>query len=246
MKQLVLLLGGVSAFAQSHPYSNAWSYYTSAVTSDAQFTATTVAGTGGTATHTMNTIAVFVQSPNGRTNAAYDYPSGTTGQATTYLSLCGGGACEDGQFFVSTTGTNELCGQTGQILALAAQSGDTAVAPWVRWRTPTSGQLGSSSIARTNGSVIYTGLLDKSTNCPGVSDISCIVSLNPSGISLTFEPNSSLPASFIGNSGTVQWTLKTTAANNLSGTALVGAGINATSCTVNGAYGANTVSLTVD
>ena len=246
MKILILSLSSLSLLAQTHPYSNAWSYHTTAVTSNAQFTATTVAGTGGTATHTMNTIAIFVQSPNGRTSSAYDYPSGTSGQATTYLSLCGGGACEDGLFFASTSGTNELCGQTSQILALATQSGNTDTPAWVRWVTPVAGALSSSSIARSSGSVTYTGSLEKSTNCAGVSDISCNLWPNPSGVQIACDPNSSKPASFAGNAGSVQWTIKTNALNSLAGTVLVGAGINSTSCSVNGAYGANTVSLTVN
>lgn len=247
MKILILSMSSLSLFAQTHPYSNAWSYYTSAVTSSAQFTATTVAGTGGTATHTINTITIYVQSPNGRTNVANDYPSGTSGQATVYLSLCGGGACEDGQFFASTVGTAELCGQTSQILALATQSGPNTVPAWVRWRTPTGGQLSSPTINRINGNVTYTGLLDRSPTCTaGVSDISFLWSLNPSGMQFSFSPNCSQAATFTGNSGTVQWTITTSNTNALPGSILAGAGINSTTCTVNGSPSANTISLTVN
>lgn len=245
MKTLILALSSLSLLAQTHPFSNAWSYYTSAVTSSAQFTATTVAGTGGTATHTMNTIAVYVRSPSGLTNAAYDYPSGTSGQATTYLSLCGGGTCEDGQFFISTANTKELCGQTSQLLEVSAQSGNENP-KWVRWVSPVAGALSSSSISRTSGPVTYTGSLEKSTSCTGVSDISCNLWPNPTGIQIACDPSSSKAATFTGNSGSVQWTIKTNALNSFAGTAQVGAGINVTPCSVAGSPGADAVTLTVN
>jgi hypothetical protein len=239
MKILIFLLCGLSLAAQTHPYSNAWSYYTSTVTSAAQFTATTVAGTGGTSTHTMSTIAIYVQSPGGRSNAAYDYPWGTTGQATTYLSLCGGGVCEDGQFFASTVGTNELCGQTSQTLPTPTQAGNNTVNAWVRWLTPTSGQLSPTFVARTNGAATYTGSLEKSTNCTGVADISCNLWPNPGTISVSCDPVTAKPATFVGNAGTVQWTIRSGAGNSNSG-------INVTSCSVIGSPGANAVTLTVN
>jgi hypothetical protein len=104
---LGVLLLPLCGTAQMHTNSNAWSYVTSTVTSALEFSATTVAGTGGTATHTMAAVVVYVQSPVGRTAGASNYSGGTTGQATVYLSLCGGGICEDGLFQASTVGTTE-------------------------------------------------------------------------------------------------------------------------------------------
>ena len=247
MKILILFLtiGSSGLFSQTHPFSNAWSYSTTAVTSDAEITATTVAGTGGTPTHTMRTIAIYIQSPNGRTSSAYDYPIGTSGQATTYLSLCGGGFCEDGLFITSTVGTDEICGQTSHILVLAAQSGKNAVAPWVKWSTPTSATLSSPSIAREGGSVTFTAILQKSSSCTEVSSVSCGWSSSPNNLMVSFSPNSSLPVNFTGDGGTVVWTIATLAGNPSSGLVIVGAGINNTPCPVNGSPGTS-INLTVN
>lgn len=238
----MLLWGSLLCQAQTHPYSNAWSYYTTTTTSNAEFSATTVAGTGGTATHTMSQIAIYVQSPNARTASAYDYPSGTTGQATTYLSLCGGGVCEDGQFFASTVNTTEYCGQTSQTLYLSTQSGNNTVNPWVRW---TGSTVTPTSINRTGGKVDFVGTLQKSTSCGGVADISCSLAPTPGTIQIACDPNSSQAATFSGSGGSVSWEIKTASMNPSSGSVVVGGAINVTSCTVNGTPGTS-VNLTVN
>lgn len=228
--------------SQTHPYSNAWSYYTSTTTANAEFTATTVAGTGGTATHTMSQVVIYVQSPNGRSASAYDYPSGTTGQATVYLSLCGGGTCEDGQFFASTANTAEICGQTSQVLYLDTQSNNNTVNPWVRW---TGSTTNPTSIARQNGESDFVATLQRSVSCGGVQDLSCGAIGNPTTIQIACDPNSSKPANFTGALGSVNWKIKTTSSNPHSGSVVVGASINATACTVNGPPG-TTANLTVN
>lgn len=220
---LSLLLLPITGFAQMHTYSNAWSYVTSTVTSSFEFSATTIAGTGGTATHTMSAVMVYIQSPAGRTAGASDYSGGTTGQATAYLSLCGGGICEDGMFLASTVGTTEYCGQTGTAEALPVQEGPKAVDPWVYW---THSTLVPSTIARQSGEADFEGLLQKSANCGGVPSISIGLGRSPSEIMISPDPNSNLAAEFQQNTGvgTVKWKVKTDAANQHGGTVVVGAG----------------------
>jgi hypothetical protein len=105
--------------AQEHPYSNAWSYIATVFTEDLNFSATTVAGTGGTDTHTMQAVVISLRSPLSRSAWAGEYPSGTTAQATAYLPICTETMCEDGKYFASNQGTAENCGVTYQTLALA-------------------------------------------------------------------------------------------------------------------------------
>jgi hypothetical protein len=216
---------------QQHPYSNAWVYYTTSVTSSLQFTATTVAGTGGTATHTMSQIAVYIQSPGNRQASGYDYPGGTTGQATAYLDLCGS-VCEDGNFFVSTVNTNELCGQTHQTLALPVQQGNQGVQSWVTWISATINPS-SPPIPRTNGSVSATGNLRKSQSCSGVNSVSMGLTNNPSNLQSSYSPNSSQSANFgSGSTAAVSWTVSTGSGNPTGGTITASFGIENTSCTI--------------
>jgi hypothetical protein len=220
------------AFCQTHPYSNSWSYVASPVTSSAQLSATTVAGTGGTATHTMDTIAIYLESPALRTASASDYPSGTTGQATGYLSLCGGGVCENGTFFIASTGTTETCGTTGMTLYLAAQTASPSIQPWVQWLAVTPAP---ASIGTAWGSTVVTGTLQKSVHCGGVSSVSIGVTPNPPAIRTTYEtPNTPTrgPVTFSGATGNLAWTVKTTAANTTAGTLNVGYGIESSACVI--------------
>lgn len=113
---VILVAFAQCAVAQQHPYSNAWSYITSVETSDLQLAATTVTGTGGTDSHTIQAVAIHIESPGGRTASAFDYPSWPTGQATAYLSLCGSNGCEDGTFLMNSENTTELCGVTSTVL----------------------------------------------------------------------------------------------------------------------------------
>jgi hypothetical protein len=223
-----------SVLCQEHPYSNAYAYYTTTVTADGQFSATTVAGTGGTATHTMVQVAIFVQSPSGRTASAYDYPSGTLGQATTYLSLCGNGLCEDGDFFATTVNTTENCGQTGQNLTVPVQSGNTAVNPWIRW---TSSAFSPTEVQRKEGPSTFTATAQRSTNCVGAT--ASFGAQGPPGLSSEFTPiqppNQTL--AFSGTIGSGIWHWRTTNVNNVGGLVTGGAGFEATSCTIHGSPG---------
>jgi hypothetical protein len=117
-----LSVGCSFAPAQTHSASKAWVYGTTTV-SNLQFSGVTVAGTGGNPTHTMAQIAILVRSPKGRTASAYDHPIGTQGKATAYLPLCGGGECEDGEFFFSTENTTERCPHTDEAAAVHAPPG---------------------------------------------------------------------------------------------------------------------------
>lgn len=236
MNKSIFLLAGAAlpAFCQTHPYSNAWSYVTSATTAALQISATTVAGTGGTATHTMSQIAIYIQSPQFRTASASDYPSGTTGQATAYLSLCGGGTCEDGNFFISSNGTTEHCGETSTTLYLDPATAYQSQPAWVSWNSITANV---SHIARSGGpqgTATVTGNLQKSISCSG-ANISIGVAPNPSGIQTTFTPSSPQPASFGGGiSAASVWNVSTSPANSIQGTLTVGLGIDSTPCTIPG------------
>lgn len=238
----ILPVFGYTVGAQTHPYSNAWSYYTSTITGE-YFSATTIAGTGGTATHVLSQVAVFMQSPNGRTASAYDYPSGTQGQVTAYLPLCGNGECEDGHFFVSTVNTTELCGQTGQTLTVPVQSGNNTVPNWIRW---VSTSFEPNEIPRSNGNSTYTGRLQKSNNCSGAA--ASFGYWGPQGLVASFTPPSDPPqaASWTGSTGTVVWHFTTNSANETVGDVTGVAGIESTPCTViSGHYGSPPASLKV-
>jgi hypothetical protein len=242
IQYFVVAFAITSGIAQEHPYSNAWSYYTTAVTSDGQFSATTVAGTGGTATHTMSQIAVFVQSPSGRTASAFNYPGGTQGRATTYLPLCGGGICEDGQFFVSTVNTTELCGQTGQTLVLPVQSGNSVTPQWIRW---TGSSFNPQQVERSQGSSTYTATAQKSTNCPGAT--ASFGAAGPPGMSISFTPSQPPMQALVWNGtiGSGVWTFRTNLGNTVSGVVTGGAGFEETPCTVIGGQFGTSATVTV-
>jgi hypothetical protein len=231
MRIILGVLLALPLLGQEHPYSNAWTYYTWAVTESLQFTATTVAGTGGTDTHTMTTVAVYIQSPMGREAWAFEYPSATTGQATAYLSLCAA-LCEDGDFFVSTRNTEEQCGQTYVLLIPAVSQGTGTVSAWVQW---ISAAANPTNISRTNSSTTVTGTLRKSQACSGVSAVSLALIPNPSQIAVVKDPNADKQPTF-GGQGTAQvsWTVSTTSGNSVGGTVTASFGIESTSCTVQG------------
>lgn len=235
---------GVGASAQTHPFSNAWSYSTTAVTSSAQFTGTTIVSTGGTATHTINSVGVYLQSPSGRTSEAFDYPVNTSGQATAYLSLCGNGECEDGNFFASTNGTSELCGQTGTVMPVALQEKTTPVSPWARWMTATVTPVSIARVPQSNNEhkSTFVATMQKSTHCGGVT-ASISLARSPANLSLEYLPNFDEQAvAFILNGGTVSWVISTQSGNQHSGTVVVGAGAESfTNCTINGNLGISTV-----
>jgi hypothetical protein len=221
--------------SQTHPYSNAWSYYTSAETGAGEFTATTVAGTGGTATHTMDQIAVYIQSPSNRTASAYNYPSGTSGQATAYLSLCGS-TCEDGNFFVSTTGTSEYCGATSQTLALAFQSGNQNVTPYIAWIQSNPVVWNPNQVAKTaNSSSVFTANLRKSQGCTAASVPILLTTLASPTIAHTLSETGVVNVTFSGAYAVKTYTL-TMGQNNSSGGTISGdAGIESgVACRVSG------------
>jgi hypothetical protein len=230
---------------QTHPYSNAWAYYTTGITASLQFTATTIAGTGGTDTHTMSQIAIYTESPTGRSASAYDYPSGTTGQATAYLSLCGP-TCEDGNFWATTVNTSETCGQTSQTLYPPVQQGNTPVAAWITWISATANPSG---IAKQNGSSVATGNLRKSANCTTVGVVSMGLTNNPSGqngIVSSFMPNSTQEPNFgSGSTAAVTFTISTAANNPVGGTITASFGLEQTLCTVSPGGPVKTVDISV-
>lgn len=208
---LFLTLAALPLTGQTHPFSNAWSYVTSTTTSSLQISATTVAGTGGTSTHTMNQISVLIQSPNLRTASASDYPSGTTGQATAYLSLCGGGVCEDGNFLVSSVGTSETYGTTSTTLYLDTASMYQNQPAWITWVSATAK---GSSINRASGSSTVVGNLQKSSSCTAVGVVGIGLTPNPQAIQATLSPNSLLTPNFAsGNSASVSWVVSTLPTN---------------------------------
>jgi hypothetical protein len=222
----------VTATAQEHPYSNAYAYYTTAVTPNLEFTATTYASTGGTETHVMSQIGVFVQSPAGRTASAYEYPEWPSGQATAYLPLCAGDNCEDGTFFVSTGNTAERCGVTGQTLTVPVQSGPKEVLAWVTWTDQTMMEPGAMPVS--SGESVFKGKLQKSNSCHGVSAISMELWKQPENILASYSPFQNQAATFTKNKGTVEWTVRTNMYNSITGKIFASAGIEATACEVKG------------
>lgn len=218
---LGLLLHPMVLLAQMQQPSKAWTYLTSTVTPDLEFTATTVAGTGGTATHKMVSVVVYLESPAGRSAGAADYTGGTTGQATAYLPLCGDGICEDGEFVTSTIGTREWRGYQPVLPANPAQSEVRPVNAWVQW---IHSSLSEDTIPKQNGEIEFVGYLQKSSNCEGVPVISIRLSSSPSDIVVIPEPNSQKAPEFQQNAGTVRWKIKTSPANQHGGTVIVSAG----------------------
>lgn len=162
--RLILLLAMLCAAltAQTHPYSNAWAFATAAETGDGQLSATTVAGTGGTDTHTMQQISILIQSPGGRIASAANYPGGTTGQATAFLPLCTSSGCEDGIFQMTTAGTRETCGVTFQTLDLPIQTPTFNVDPYVYMSEVVFNPI---SISKQGGTSTFTATAGKSPGC---------------------------------------------------------------------------------
>lgn len=225
------ILAALPLTAQTHPFSNAWSYVTYVATSDLQLSGTTVAGTGGTSTHTMNQIAVYLESPNLRTASATDYPSGTTGQATAYLSLCGGGFCEDGNFLVSSVGTSETCGTTSTTLYLDTASQAPNLPAWITWISVTANP---ATISRTSSNSTITGNLRKSSNCTSVGFVSNGLTLDPTTIQASPSPNSTITPSFANGNASVSWTVNTTSGHPSGGSVIATLGIESTPCTIPG------------
>lgn len=215
-KHFILLIScALSISAQTHPYSNAWAHVTSTTTNDLQFTATTVAGTGGTDTHTMSQVAVFIESPSARTASAYNYPAATTGQATAYLSLCGTSGCEDGTFNISSVNTTEFCGATSQVLTLAVQTSSPQIQPWV---TLQNFAFTPNQVEWRNRSTTATVSVVKSASCNAAS-VDVEFSSTASPLALAYSPASSTgTATFSGTSASKGWTVTTDPNNNHTGT----------------------------
>jgi|GEM_PF-6602167 len=216
MSKLLFILAtcALSAAAQTHPYSNAWAYVTSTTTDDLQFTATTVAGTGGTDTHTMSQVAVFIESPTGRTASAYNYPAATDGQATAYLSLCGS-ICESGTFNASSVNTTEFCGATSQVLTLAVQTSSPQVQPWVSLQNFT---FIPNEVEWRNRTTTAKISVVKAAACSAASvDVEFSSTVTPAA--LAYSPASGTgTATFSGTSASKGWTVTTDPNNNHTGT----------------------------
>lgn len=183
--------------AQTHPYSNAWSYVTTAETASGDFTATTVTGTGGTDSHTIEEVAVTIVSPTGRVAAGFDYPAWYTGQATAYLPLCGPNGCEDGLFQSTSTGTKEKCGVTQQVLLVTVALAAPLTQPFVRWE-----QISASptAIARRGGRTEVTTSLRSSVGCSGTFQVGITALPSPSDLRFGIEGSTEKPVTLSGNS----------------------------------------------
>lgn len=238
MNRLILVcfaiaLVAVSSSAQTHPYSNAWSYVTSVETGDGQLAATTVAGTGGTDTHLMVQIAIFIQSPGGRTSSAYNYPSQTTGQATAYLPLCGGSGCEDGSYFATSINTTEQCGVTGTVLELPVQTQNPSVTPYISWN---SLGFSPSSVPRENGISTLRAKVLKSANCSAANiKVQFTPDPNPAEIQFARDPDAEVKtASFAGNTAETTWKITTAGGNPHAGSIKALSGLIEPACRVVG------------
>jgi hypothetical protein len=217
-----------SAPAQTPPPSYSWVYVAATVT-DGRFSAVAVAGTEGAAAHTIAKIAVSVRSPRGRTASADDLPMSTPAKVTAYLSLCGGGVCEDGEFSATAADTAARHGQWGGTLDLPARPVVENVRPWIKW---IAASAVPGEISRSDGSAKFTGTLLRSGGCGGAA--ASFEHSGPSGMLASSAPPSPQEATFAGMTGTVVWTFHTAAANAAAGRVALASRIETTACDADG------------
>jgi len=176
----------IPVLAQSHPTSNAWSYVSGALSADGMYlVATTVAGTGGTDSHTIETVTIGVDSLEGRRTSANEYPSGAfTAQATTYFPLCGPTGCEDGNFLLWNLGTLERCGVTQTTLAIVLTQSTQVVDAFHYFDSVT---FSPTAIAVVNGASTMQVVMTASKGCNGQTEIQASGGAAPSVMKWGFK-----------------------------------------------------------
>jgi hypothetical protein len=148
--------------AQSMPYSLAYVYTAGAETGDGMVSATTVATTGGSWGHTV-AAGVRLQRPGGYETSATNSDFQYTSQATTYIEMCSGDTCYDGQYTATSVGTSEYCTPTStEFDPTPPAQGYIQVDPFVRNQ---SVSFTPTSIGRTNASSTFRITVTKSPSC---------------------------------------------------------------------------------
>jgi hypothetical protein len=232
----VVILLGFCCLAQQMPYSLAYTYTAVTQTYDgSSVTSTSVANTYGTSGHTA-AAATAVISPSNRTAAAnmyQDYQS----SATTYLAICSGDDCEDGTYTAYGSG-EEYCPITYTYMMVASTQASTTVQPFIE---VTSASVQAATIPKQNGTNTLTVRARKTSGCAGGTIEGSLASAP--GMAITLGPPSEIDPSWNNNGAVVDFSIKTSSVNEVTGTVEAGGIPNNTPCTVRGRWKTATFSV---
>jgi hypothetical protein len=179
-----------AAGAQGLPISHAWTFLTSTFSGDgARLAATAIAGTGGTDSHTIESVGIVVEGPDGLRSRADRNQSGAfIAQATAYHPLCGPSGCEDGSFRLWSTGTTERGGVTPVVFPVADALVLESVPPFHFFE---SVSLSPQAVSSGNGVSAMHVSMRASKNCRGTTEVMASGAAAPMAVKWGFKDSPS-------------------------------------------------------